>query len=113
MVTERNRAIPTGCRHPRETATAAPHVGSVAERVGVTHGLLSQLERGRSNASLRTLYRIAQTLEEGPDSASPLIPALTRAIRQRGTPLNSNPRGDFTTARKIGSRSRTDCASKT
>lgn len=62
MDSERERAIRLGAIIRQRRREQGLTLVQVAERVGVTHGFLSQLERGRSNASLRTLYLIAQTL---------------------------------------------------
>lgn len=62
METERDRAERLGAAIRERRRAQGLTLVEVARRTGLTHGFLSQLERGRSNSSLRSLFLIADVL---------------------------------------------------
>ncbi|MBX6387993.1 MAG: helix-turn-helix domain-containing protein [Frankia sp.] len=86
------RAIGTAIRAARRRAGIPMTV--LAERAGVSQPYLSQLENGRNNPSIQTLYRIANALELSPQDLLPADPAavvISRAGSGGGTPIEERP----------------------
>ncbi|CUU56338.1 Cupin domain-containing protein [Parafrankia irregularis] len=90
------RAIGTAIRAARRRAGMPMTV--LAERAGVSQPYLSQLENGRNNPSIQTLYRIANALELSPQD---LLPSdadevvVTRAGTAAGTTIEDRPDAAF------------------
>ncbi|MBL7521925.1 helix-turn-helix domain-containing protein, partial [Frankia sp. CNm7] len=86
------RAIGVAIRAARRRAGMP--MTALAEKAGVSQPYLSQLENGRNNPSIQTLYRIANALELSPQDLLPSDQSdvvITRAGAAAGTGIEDRP----------------------